>query len=433
MATDTSVTQFFPLPGFDSSKTIQPHGAGGNGGSDIFAPVGTPVVSVVSGTVTSICKDTDPGCRHTGGNAIQIHGTDGLDYYYAHFRDIPLPGVGDKVNAGSVIGYVDTTGNARDNGSPPHLHIGIGHGISIGVGPAGGLGQNFDAVGLLNRLLKDPSANNPGIISGNKQNAPSISFVPNVPGFDSDHLKDILINLKAALTGGVDPFVWLGIVSKESTFNANAVGPPTRFGQACGYAQLLPCPGNLSPEQNAAQGVQTLKNKLNACNGDINCALDAYSGGGGQPYISDVLGRANAIKGANPALSAIDGNSVDPNSSDPGNISTGPSTGTEITDCQPIKLKLALPVVGFAGGDIEFPNLGCVINAAIHQSSEQLRAWWKNWQKEHIPNFAFFLAGGLLITIGLLMFVGATLFGVAREGLAAKGAANLAEKAAAAE
>jgi hypothetical protein len=46
---------------------------------------------------------------------------------------------------------VNESGNARGTGN--HLHIGIGHGIQDGVGPAGGAGINFNAVELLQRVL----------------------------------------------------------------------------------------------------------------------------------------------------------------------------------------------------------------------------------------------------------------------------------------
>jgi Peptidase family M23 len=397
MVTTTTQGIFFPLPGYKGVQ-IATHG-GLLGGSDIFAETGTPIVSMTSGIVTKVFRDSDPASRHTGGNAIMIHGDDGKDYYYAHLRDIPLPGEKDRVNAGSVIGYVDTTGNARDNHSAPHLHIGIGFGISDGIGAAGGLGQNFDAVGLLNRLLKDPKANDPSIISGNKQTAPSIKFDASVPGFNAAHLTDILTNIKAALAGGIDPFIWLGIVSKESSFDNTARNPSSG---ACGYSQLLPCPGNLSPEENARRGVQTLKDKLSACKGDLNCALDAYSGHGGQPYISDVLARRDKIKSANPDIIAFDPNF------DVGSASGGSDAGgnTEIGNCAPIKLNLDFLKVGpIGGGTIDFPDPICITNAAIHQATQQLREWWLSWQKEHIPNFMFFIAGAILILIGATGFV----------------------------
>src|SRR5262249_10691503 len=150
--------------------------------------------------------------------------------------------VGDSVVAGQSLGQVDTTGNAR--GGPAHLHIGIGYGITTGIRTsadpsAGGLGQNFNAVAMLNALLKDPRANDLALGTGDvKPNPPTISFVPSVPGFDSAHANDIKLNIERALAAGVDPFIWLGIVSVESNFNPGAVNPHSG---ACGYAQIYPC------------------------------------------------------------------------------------------------------------------------------------------------------------------------------------------------
>ncbi|MNT39589.1 L-Ala--D-Glu endopeptidase precursor [compost metagenome] len=44
-------------------------------------------------------------------------------HYYAHLDDYAAIRAGDIVVAGTVLGYVGTTGNAR--GTPPHLHYGI--------------------------------------------------------------------------------------------------------------------------------------------------------------------------------------------------------------------------------------------------------------------------------------------------------------------
>jgi murein DD-endopeptidase MepM/ murein hydrolase activator NlpD len=89
----------------------------GNGrthkGNDIFAPLGTPIVAVVSG---SVFFQGDPD----GGNAAYVSGG-GTTYYYAHLND--YVGGARNVSAGELIGHVGNTGDAA--GGPTHLHFEI--------------------------------------------------------------------------------------------------------------------------------------------------------------------------------------------------------------------------------------------------------------------------------------------------------------------
>jgi len=141
--------QVFPLsvkP--DNTPTATYHS---QGGSDLMAPRGTPVLNMQSGAVQEVF--TDNGSHQVGGNAVLVHGDDGLDYYYAHFDQPSAVKVGQRVSTGEQIGAVGNSGNAFKGGEgATHLHIGIGHGISNGVGSEGGLGQNFNAQQLLTNL-----------------------------------------------------------------------------------------------------------------------------------------------------------------------------------------------------------------------------------------------------------------------------------------
>ncbi|MCP4434304.1 MAG: peptidoglycan DD-metalloendopeptidase family protein [Actinomycetia bacterium] len=85
-------------------------------GTDIFAPMGTPLVAAESGEVFKV------GQVGLGGNRLWVRGDSGTEYYYAHliaFAEGMVDGV--RVNAGDVVGYVGDTGNAK--GTPPHLHF----------------------------------------------------------------------------------------------------------------------------------------------------------------------------------------------------------------------------------------------------------------------------------------------------------------------
>jgi murein DD-endopeptidase MepM/ murein hydrolase activator NlpD len=84
---------------------------------DIFAPVGTPVLSADDGVVLAVKRN------RLGG--LVIYATDPerrFVYYYAHLsRYQPDLTRGRRVGRGEVIGYVGTTGNADPRW--PHLHF----------------------------------------------------------------------------------------------------------------------------------------------------------------------------------------------------------------------------------------------------------------------------------------------------------------------
>ena len=96
-------------------------------GHDMLGSVGTPIIAVESGTVTSL------GWNQYGGWRIGITSFDGLRYYYyAHLRrGHPYCDLyeGKIVHAGEVIGYLGMTGYSAkedvNNINVPHLHIGL--------------------------------------------------------------------------------------------------------------------------------------------------------------------------------------------------------------------------------------------------------------------------------------------------------------------
>jgi murein DD-endopeptidase MepM/ murein hydrolase activator NlpD len=96
-------------------------GGRGHKGVDMMAPSGTPAVAPVSGNVRYKSNSL-------GGLAFYLDGDDGNFYYGAHLSR--YGGASGHVEAGTVIGYVGSTGNA----STPHLHFEIhigGYGNSV--------------------------------------------------------------------------------------------------------------------------------------------------------------------------------------------------------------------------------------------------------------------------------------------------------------
>lgn len=91
-------------------------------GNDILAARGTPVVASVAGNV-----ERNDSSR--GGISYYLHGVDGNTYFGAHLSGFAASG---RVSAGTVIGYVGDTGNARGT---PHLHFEIHPGGGGPVNP----------------------------------------------------------------------------------------------------------------------------------------------------------------------------------------------------------------------------------------------------------------------------------------------------------
>ncbi|HKI01905.1 MAG TPA: M23 family metallopeptidase [Thermoanaerobaculia bacterium] len=111
-----------PVEGVTPSQLTNTWGASRSGGRshegiDIFAPRGTPVLSATRGVVTR------KGWNLLGGKTVSVLGPSGWYHYYAHLDEWDAPATGDWVEAGTVLGYVGDTGNAK--GTPTHLHYGI--------------------------------------------------------------------------------------------------------------------------------------------------------------------------------------------------------------------------------------------------------------------------------------------------------------------
>jgi murein DD-endopeptidase MepM/ murein hydrolase activator NlpD len=86
-------------------------------GIDIFARKGTPVVATTEGIVFR------RGENKLGGNVVWVLGPGGHHHYYAHLDQFADVNRGERVQVGTVVGYVGNTGNART--TPPHLHYGV--------------------------------------------------------------------------------------------------------------------------------------------------------------------------------------------------------------------------------------------------------------------------------------------------------------------
>lgn len=103
--------------------------SGWHHGTDIFAPLGAPLLAVADGTVFSV------GWNTVGGYRLWLRDREGNEFYYAHLSAYsPFAVNGRQVKAGTVIGFVGNSGDA--NGTPYHVHFEI-H-------PVGLLYQGYD-------------------------------------------------------------------------------------------------------------------------------------------------------------------------------------------------------------------------------------------------------------------------------------------------
>lgn len=111
-----------PVQGLDARRVADSWGnARSEGrhheGIDLFAPRGRPVRATTHGIVWKVGHD------RLGGNVLFVLGPGRQLHYYAHLDHFAAISAGQRVDVGTVLGYVGDTGNAK--GGPTHLHYGI--------------------------------------------------------------------------------------------------------------------------------------------------------------------------------------------------------------------------------------------------------------------------------------------------------------------
>jgi len=104
---------FCPVPGSTFTDTWGAPRSGGRSheGVDMMAPAGTPVHSPVAGNVRHHVSSS-------GGLSYYLEDAAGNVYFGTHLQSFGADGA---VQAGTVIGYVGSSGNASANA--PHLHF----------------------------------------------------------------------------------------------------------------------------------------------------------------------------------------------------------------------------------------------------------------------------------------------------------------------
>ena len=123
----------YSCPVGDPVFFVDTWGAGRSGGRshkgvDMMAPHGTPIYAMHAGRVTRMKSGG------LGGIVLYMYGEDGKQYYYAHLQGYAAGiGVGSHVDAGDLIAYNGSTGNA--SASAPHVHFEVHPGGGRAVNP----------------------------------------------------------------------------------------------------------------------------------------------------------------------------------------------------------------------------------------------------------------------------------------------------------
>jgi hypothetical protein len=87
-------------------------------GIDIAAPVGTPVLAVARGIVSRAVREEETQSNY--GTHVYLSHANGYVSIYAHLSRLNV-GINQAINAGSVLGWVGSTGASTG----PHLHFGL--------------------------------------------------------------------------------------------------------------------------------------------------------------------------------------------------------------------------------------------------------------------------------------------------------------------
>lgn len=132
----------FPIVGgasFTNDWGGERPGGASHQGIDLFADEATPVVAEVSGVVFNV------GWNDVGGWRYWIRDQWGNEYYHAHLSAFsPAAVEGAQVSAGTVLGFVGNTGDARS--TAPHVHFEIHPAGGSAIPPFGYI-SNWQRVG----------------------------------------------------------------------------------------------------------------------------------------------------------------------------------------------------------------------------------------------------------------------------------------------
>lgn len=135
----------FGNAGFGDSWGAPRASTGRHQGTDIFAPLGAPILAVADGTLFSV------GWNAIGGWRLWLRDRAGNQFYYAHLSAFSRLAVdGAEVKAGQVVGFNGNSGDAQ--GTPYHVHFEIHPVALLPLGYVGGAVNPYPYLGAWRRL-----------------------------------------------------------------------------------------------------------------------------------------------------------------------------------------------------------------------------------------------------------------------------------------
>lgn len=112
------ITQYFGNTAF--SRTTAAYNGHGHNGIDLGIPIGTKILSALSGTVLGVGNTDAVGGCYSWGKWVMVRHNNGLATLYAHLSQISVS-QGQTVNTGQIVGYSGNTGFSTG----PHLHFSV--------------------------------------------------------------------------------------------------------------------------------------------------------------------------------------------------------------------------------------------------------------------------------------------------------------------
>lgn len=216
-------------------------------GTDIFATMGTPIVASGPGYVAGI------GEAALGGTSVWIAGDEGTGYFYTHLSAYAEGlHLSQRVDVGSVIGYVGNSGNAAT--TPPHVHFEIHSPVFDEKGRmiAGGVTTMPDGTARTNTPAVNPKPILDQWLAVAESKAQEVVFAFiekfNKISRQLHHAQRVTQMYSGEMVHSPDQLLWFSIfepslaalgIAKQSAITAAINGPPGSYSRSQAELQRL--------------------------------------------------------------------------------------------------------------------------------------------------------------------------------------------------
>ena len=148
----------WPVPSIGVGQNISTYFSSSHEGIDIYGGANTPIVASRAGTVCRVVHGDIAGVYLGAGNAVVIDHGNGVYSHYAHLNSTAVS-VNQYVDAGTVIGYMGSTGNSTG----VHLHFAI---ANNSYGGGGRIDNNPGAVDYVSSFIVNGTLDVNGRLDG---------------------------------------------------------------------------------------------------------------------------------------------------------------------------------------------------------------------------------------------------------------------------